>query len=206
MRLLARRLRSHGIRPVQTREPGGTTLGDELRAVLLRSGDRVPEPLAELFLIAAMRAQHWAEVIGPALRRGRLILCDRFTDSTEAYQGHARGIPMSIVRKLNRLATSQRIPDLTILLDCPVPKGLDRANRRLARNGRMDDEGRFEQESLLFHEKVRRGYLNIARHNPRRVFLVDAERSARRVGDAIWPRVLSTLIDHGWKDEGIRDR
>lgn len=155
LRALAARLRSAGYRVVETREPGGTPAGEALRRVLLES-DAVPlEPLAELFLYCADRAQHVAEVIRPALQQGRIVLCDRFSDSTLAYQGYGRGLDLETIRRLDELARNGVRPHLTFLLDLPAAEGLRRARAR----GTAD---RFEQAPLAFHERVQAGFRTLA--------------------------------------------
>lgn len=174
-RRLVAALRRRGLRPVHTREPGGTAIAEAVRRVLLTPGDRVA-PLTELLLYEAARAQHLAEIVRPALARGAVVVCERYTDATEAYQGFGRGLPLADIRLLNRIATGGLVPDLTFLLDVPVRRGLSTARRlgkKLARRaGRSRGGDRMERESPLFHERVRRGYLALARRDPRRVRLV----------------------------------
>lgn len=168
-------LRRRGLRPVHTREPGGTAIAEAVRRVLLTPGGRVA-PLTELLLYEAARAQHLFEVVRPALARGAVVVCERYTDATEAYQGSGRGLPLADIRRLNRVATGGLAPDLTFLLDVPVRRGLRVARRlgkKLARRaGRSRGGDRMERESPLFHERVRRGYLALARREPRRVRVV----------------------------------
>lgn len=162
---LFERLSLHGREIVVTREPGGTKLGDSIRRVLLESeklSDR-----AELLLFEAARAQHIDDVILPALRRGAVVICDRYTDSSIAYQSGARGIDAELVEELNRFATNGLSPNLTILLDLPAEVGL-------ARQTKVD---RISSEGIAFHESVRRGYLNQASAEPQRFVIVDATRS-----------------------------
>ncbi|NLN77849.1 MAG: dTMP kinase [Armatimonadetes bacterium] len=162
---LFERLSLHGREIVVTREPGGTKLGDSIRRVLLESeklSDR-----AELLLFEAARAQHIDDVILPALGRGAVVICDRYTDSSIAYQSGARGIDAELVEELNRFATNGLSPNLTILLDLPAEVGL-------ARQTKVD---RISSEGIAFHESVRRGYLNQASAEPQRFVIVDATRS-----------------------------
>lgn len=162
---LFERLSLYGREIVVTREPGGTKLGDSIRRVLLESeklSDR-----AELLLFEAARAQHIDDVILPALRRGAVVICDRYTDSSIAYQSGARGIDAELVEELNRFATNGLSPNLTILLDLPAEVGL-------ARQTKVD---RISSEGIAFHESVRRGYLNQASAEPQRFVIVDATRS-----------------------------
>jgi len=163
--LLADHLRRQGLQVRITREPGGCPISDAIRQILLDPSSAGMDPQTELFLYAAARAQHMAEVILPALSRGEIVLCDRFTDATLAYQGYGRGLDLEAVRALNRDATGGREPDLTLLLDIPLETGLTRA---ITRNSDADmDEGRFEQEALSFHRRVREGYLALARSEQR---------------------------------------
>lgn len=154
-----------GREAVVTREPGGTALGARLRRELLEGGH--VEPVAELLLYAADRAQHVAEVVRPALRRGAVVLCDRFSDSTVAYQGHGRKLDKSTIATLNALAQQGIRPDLTLWLDVPVAVGLARTKRR----GAAD---RLEGEARAFHDRVRRGFAAIAKAEPKRVVRLDA--------------------------------
>ena len=178
MRRLAAVLRAAGHKVVETREPGGTPAGEKIRKVLLDSGTAGVSPLAEMALMFASRAQHVAEVIEPALAAGAIVLCDRFTDSTEAYQGSGRKLGSEPVRELHRVLCGDLQPDLTLLLDSNPHASLSRArrrNRRAAKSAsRTHDENRFEQETRAFFARVREGYLAIARREPGRVVIVDA--------------------------------
>jgi len=178
MRKLAAVLRQAGHKIVETREPGGTATGEKIRKVLLDSGTTGLSPHAEMALMFASRAQHIIEVIEPALSLGSIVLCDRFTDSTEAYQGNGRRLGSDAVRELHRLLCGNLQPDLTILLDSNAHASVNRARRRNKRNSksasRGHDENRFEQETRAFFGRVREGYAAIARREPARVMLVDA--------------------------------
>jgi dTMP kinase len=165
IRLLADYLKSRGHQVLITREPGGTALARSLREILLETGDGLI-PLAELFLYEADRAQHVAETLRPALAKGNLVLCDRYTDSTTAYQGYGRRLPMKDVLALNKVASSGLVPDLTLLLDVPVERGL-----RLARQFKKRHD-RLERAGLAFHKRVRAGFLKLSRLNPRRFRVV----------------------------------
>ncbi|HYT54279.1 MAG TPA: dTMP kinase [Verrucomicrobiae bacterium] len=165
---------------VVTREPGGTALGNLIRKMLLDVGGHEIASSAELFLYLADRAQHVSKVILPAIKAGNIVLCDRFTDSTVAYQGYGRGIDLSLLRQLNDIADHGVRPDLTFLLDCPAQIGLARTARRQSAMGQRHED-RFEREKLEFHDKVRAGFLEIARAEPRRFRLVDATRSVEEV-------------------------
>ncbi|MFS8740305.1 dTMP kinase [Synechococcus sp. WC10meta] len=183
--LLALQLRQAGYPCLCTREPGGTALGRALREILLH-GDPLT-PLAELFLYAADRAEHVQKCILPALAAGQVVVCDRFTDSTLAYQGYGRGLDLQQVRQLNHLATGGLQPHLTLWLDLPPEVGL-------ARSGLAD---RLEQERLEFHRRVHQGFQTLAAAEPQRIVRIDAEGSPLEVAARIWsvvqPRLLTAV-------------
>ena len=179
--LLAERLQREGYACVSTREPGGTALGRALREILLH-GDPLT-PLAELFLYAADRAEHVQKCILPALAAGQVVVCDRFTDSTLAYQGYGRGLDLEKIRQLNHLATGGLQPHLTLWLDLPPEVGL-------ARSGLAD---RLEQERLEFHRRVYPGFQTLAASEPQRIVRVDAQGSPAEVAARIWSVVESRL-------------
>jgi dTMP kinase len=164
-----------------TREPGGTRIGDQIRAVLLHSGNSDLTLKAELFLYLASRAQHVEEVIVPALKEGRVVICDRFVDSTLVYQGLVQGIELALIDELNRMATSGVSPDLTLFIDCPVATGLKRARRRGERKNQGVDDTRFEQKELDFHYRVRSGYLELAGKEPERIKVIDGKQDIMRI-------------------------
>lgn len=164
---IAERLRDAGIQLVVTREPGGTPLAEQLRELLLSPRDEVVDPLAELLMVFAARAQHLSSVIQPALNRGDWVLSDRFTDATFAYQGFGRGLPVAVITQLETLVQQGLQPDLTFILDVDVATGLSRATAR----GELD---RFETEESSFFERVRSGYRNRIESAPERYRLVDA--------------------------------
>ncbi len=182
MRKLAEALRAAGHKVVETREPGGTATGEKVRRVLLDSATEGLSPLAEMALMFASRAQHIAEVICPALDRGQIVLCDRFTDSTEAYQGSGRKLGSDAVLKLHHILWEDLQPDLTILLESDPHQSVGRARRRNQRaadharksSGKHVDENRFEQQTRAFFSRVREGYTAIAMREPHRVVGVDA--------------------------------
>jgi dTMP kinase len=187
LRKLAEALRAEGHKVVETREPGGTTTGEKIRRVLLDSATQGLSPLAEMALMFASRAQHISDVIQPALDRGQIVLCDRFTDSTEAYQGSGRKLGSPAVLELHRVLCGDLQPDLTILLDSDPAFCISRARLRnqLARDhakknpakpsGKSHvDENRFEQQNRAFFARVHEGYLAIAAREPLRVVAVDA--------------------------------
>jgi dTMP kinase len=183
MEKLAAVLRAQGWSVVVTREPGGTATGEKIRRLLLDTATAGLSPLAELALMFASRAQHIVEVIQPAMARGSVVLCDRFTDSTEAYQGGGRKLGSQPVLSLHRILCGDLQPELTILMDSDVSASVDRARRRnkadAARNGRgRGDENRFEQESRAFFGRVRNAYLAIAARDAQRVVPVDARGTA----------------------------
>jgi dTMP kinase len=178
LRKLAAVLRESGLKVVETREPGGTSTGERIRQMLLNSATVGLSPRAEMALMFASRAQHIEEVIEPALQQGSVVLCDRFTDSTEAYQGSGRKLGSESVREMHRVLCGDLQPDLTILLDSNPAMSVGRARKRNQRTRRGPrghaDENRFEQETRAFFARVRDGYLAIARREPVRVAIVDA--------------------------------
>jgi dTMP kinase len=178
MRKLAAVLRAGGYKVVETREPGGTLTGEKIRKVLLDSSTAGLSPLAEMALMFASRSQHIAEVIEPGLAAGAIVLCDRFTDSTEAYQGHGRKLGSDAVRELHRVLCGNLQPDMTILLDSDAAASVDRARRRNKRAKSAShghgDENRFEQETRGFFIRVREGYMAIAAREHQRVVVVNA--------------------------------
>jgi dTMP kinase len=183
---LAALLRERGRTVVTTKEPGGTPLADRIRAILLDSAS-VIDPIAEVFLFAASRRQHTTEVIEPALERGEVVLCDRYADSTLAYQGFGRLIDLDRLRTLNDWATDALKPHLTLLFDLPEEAGLRRAVTRNA--SAAEDEGRFEAEDLRFHRRVREGYRSLAAAEPARFAIVDGDGTV----DEVFTRTLETL-------------
>lgn len=193
---LARALRARGVAVTVTREPGGTAAGENIREVLLHSRTSGLSPMAEMALMFASRAQHIQEVILPALAEGRVVLCDRFTDSTEAYQGGGRKLGTKPVLALHEILCGGLQPDLTILLDNDAALSVDRARRRnrkrkAARPER--DEGRFEQESRAFFGRVRHAYLAIAAREPQRVQVVNARGTPQATHAAIMEVVKKKL-------------
>jgi dTMP kinase len=178
IRGLSSYLVSKGLRVVRTREPGGTAAAARIRALLLHGKDGLT-PLAELLLYEADRAQHIREKVLPALRRGRVVLCDRFSDSTTAYQGYGRGLDRTLVKTLNTIATGGLKPHLTILLDIPVEHGLDRALRKKNRHDRLERAG------LAFHRRVRAGFLALAKQEPRRFRVIKVQPTIKRTQQLI---------------------
>jgi dTMP kinase len=184
MRKLAVALREAGHEVIETREPGGTATGEKIRRVLLDSKTAGLDPLAEMALMFASRAQHIAEVIEPGLAAGAIVLCDRFTDSTEAYQGSGRRLGSGPVLELHRVLCGNLQPDLTVLLDSNPNTSVSRARRRNKRDskngGRSHDENRFEQETRAFFGRVRDGFAAIAKRETGRVVTVDARGTPRQ--------------------------
>jgi dTMP kinase len=186
----ASHLRARGIEPVVTREPGGTPLAEKLRALVLEPGHGTVAPTAELLLMFAARASHVAEVIRPAVSEGRTVLCDRFTDATEAYQGGGRGVSAAWIRELARIAHPRLAPDLTLVFDAPAEVALARLSGRGAANDRI------EAENAAFFERVRKSYLAIAQREPDRVHIVDATRPETQVAADV-ARLIDALLPPG---------
>ncbi|MCX7965184.1 MAG: dTMP kinase [Syntrophorhabdaceae bacterium] len=184
--LLYEYLKGRGYDVIKTREPGGTKTGEFLRDFLLNNEGDI-NPKTELLLIMAMRAQHVEEVIIPALKDKKIVLCDRFTDATIAYQGYGRGINLSIIELINNFAAEGITPDLTILIDFDVKDGLD---RRMNDTGYMD---RFEKEGILFHKRVRDAYLKLSRENKERFLVVDGSEPVEKIHEIIKDRVVSLI-------------
>jgi dTMP kinase len=172
LRLLAGWLRRRGYKPLITREPGGTRVGEQIRSILLASSNRKLAPLAELLLMYAARHQHLEEVVRPALARGLLVLSDRFNDASFAYQGYGRKLGEPPVRMLDRLVCGATQPNFTIILDAPPALALKRTSARAER----PDHRRFENTGLQFQARVRKGYLEIARREPGRVKIIRSDR------------------------------
>ena len=185
---LAARLHACGVSPVVTFEPGGTGIGKKIRQILLDSRNQNLTPLAELLLYSADRAQHVDEVIKPALNQGEWVLCDRFLDATEAYQGWARGQDMGLIRSLNAKVTEGISPDITFLLDCPVEVGLGRALQR-DEKGQNRGQDRFEREKVAFHQEVRKAYLDLARRDPSRFVMIDARQGEEDLEEEIFKHI-----------------
>jgi len=178
MSVVAEQIERHGIQLMQTREPGGTELGEALRELLLGHRHDGMADDTELLLMFAARAEHLQNKILPALRSGQWVLCDRFTDATYAYQGAGRGVSPQRIAALEDWVQGELRPDLTIVMDLPVAQGLERAGKR-------STPDRFESEAMGFFEKVRQGYLDIAAAHPQRVRVIDASRTLQEVSDAI---------------------
>ena len=176
-------LRARGHTVLRTREPGGDPVGERVRELLLHVGGATLSAEAELLLFEAARAQNVSGLVRPALDAGHVVLCDRFTDSTLAYQGYGRGLSLDFIREANAFATGGLTPDRTILLDLPPADGLARQTRA--------EQNRLDRESLAFHERVRAGFLEVAAREPKRVVVVDAARPA----DAVFADLLNALLE-----------
>ncbi len=188
-RALYRRLQRLAIPALLTQEPGGTPLGKKLSRWLKWADDIDISPLTELLLFNASRAQLVARVIRPSLKDGKVVICDRYADSTTAYQGYGRGLNLAIVEATNQAAAQELKPDLTVLLDIPVEEGL-------ARKG-ITKQDRFEQEDVTFHRRVREGYLRLAAIEPERWLVVDAGQSKTKIRQIIWQSVERLLAERG---------
>jgi dTMP kinase len=182
--------------PIVTRQPGGTEMGDRIRALVLDSRQTGLAPMTEMALMFADRAQAIAEVILPALEQGKIVVCDRFTDSTEAYQGGGRGLGSNAVLELHRLLCGNLQPDLTLLLLPSLDTSLERARRRNQRTAEQDgqDEGRFEQEKDDFYRRVWEKYREIAAREPERVTLIEGDLSIDEVHEKIVEAVAARLV------------
>ena len=185
-RRLYRRLSHRGQEALLVREPGGTAVGNAIRRILKHRLEIELSPLTELLLFAAARAQLVSQAIRPALERGTIVIGDRYAESTLAYQGYGRGIDLEVVRTINTIATGGLQADLIILLDLDPEKGL-------LRKGSGYGNDRFEREALDFHHRVRQGYLEMARSEPKRWLILDASASPQIIADTVWELVQSAL-------------
>ncbi|MFC1940132.1 dTMP kinase [Chloroflexota bacterium] len=188
-RVLFKRLSQLAIPALLTHEPGGTFLGRKLARWLKWAQDEGIAPLTELLLFNASRVQLVEEVIRPNLKNGKVIICDRYADSTTAYQSYGRGLDLEMVMNVNNTATRGITPDLTVLLDISIKEGFARKGTK-----RLD---RFEQENIAFHQRVREGYLKLAASEPGRWLVIDAAQSKEKIQDIIWQRVSRLLSDLG---------
>lgn len=187
---LKARLEAKGKTVVQTREPGGTPLGESVRNLLqYDDAGQGMSPEAELLLFAASRAQHVRELVAPAIAEGQIVLCDRFLDSTTVYQGVARAIDSKKVDTINQFAIGDTNPDLTILIDLPPEIGLARVHARS--DGQLD---RMEKEAIEFFQAVRQGYLDLAKSEPKRFLVLDGSQSVEELETQIWQKVEATLL------------
>jgi dTMP kinase len=181
-----------GYTTLLTREPGGCPIADKIRAILLDAENSAMSPLAELMLYAAARAQHVSEVISPALKANKIVLCDRFSDATIAYQSFGRGIDRNIIDTLNHNACQSATPNLTVLIDCDPAIGLKRARLRIEATSGPREE-RFELEELAFHERVRAGYLQLATDQPERFLIVDGSDTVEAISTTISAKLLARI-------------
>ena len=195
IRQLSTYIEATGYRCVTTREPGGTSIGDKIRAILLNPENNDLSPISELLLYMADRAQHLNSLIKPALDAGKIVLCDRYFDATVVYQGIARGIDTELIYSLHRLLFEDLKPEVTFLLDLPPSVGLARAWKQIDHGIRSGGESRFEEETLAFHEKVRAGYLELARLEADRFTVIDASQDEKQVQMDI-REVLSSVLSH----------
>ncbi len=175
-----------GIEAVFTREPGGTPISEQIRSVILDPNNKDMTPTAELLLYAAARRQHTEQLVKTAIAQGKVVVCDRYIDSTTAYQGYARGLDLNLIHTLNRLAMGDVAIDMTLFLDLEPSKGF-------ARKGGADGDDRMERESLAFHERVYQGYCAVAAANPERVKRIDASADA----DTVFARIVKALEEMG---------
>lgn len=192
LRLLASELRVRGVNVVTTREPGGTTLGKRLRTALLDVQEQV-DPLAELLVFAADRAQHVRTVLRPALAANKIVMSDRYADATVAYQGSGRGFRPELIQEIVQLATEGLTPDLTLLFDLSVPESAVRTRRRVA----AKHSDRLDSENADFHLRVRDAYLEIAKAHPERVRVIDARGSVRETQELVMSIVIPFLKERG---------
>jgi dTMP kinase len=182
------RLCQKAIPAILTHEPGGTPIGDELCRLLKWSGDFDITPMTELLLFNAARSQLVSQVIKPGLEKGRVVICDRFADSTTVYQGYGRGLDLKTVRQVNSTATRGLMPDLTLLLDLSVEAGSARQ--------RQKKKDRFEKQNTAFHQRIRQGYLKLAAEEPQRWLVIDASKDKEEIAEIIWQKV-SQLLHRG---------
>lgn len=193
MHLLVERLRGSGFRVTENQEPGATRIGGQIRRILLHPAHQEMAPMTELLLMFASRTQAAAEIVEPALERGDIVVSDRFTDSTLAYQGEARGLGFEAVLALHRLSLGALVPDLTLCILVDLETGLKRARHRNRASKREASEARLDQLSLEFHRRVEKGYRRIADLEPDRFRIIDGEGERSEVAERVWAQV-SPLI------------
>ena len=189
-KLLAEYVAGLGYSVTPTHEPGGTPIAEQIRGILLDSQNRDMADITELLLYLASRGQHVTQLIRPALAEGKVVICQRFSDATLAYQGYARGFDLNLLKQMNEMATGGLEPNLTLLLDLAAADGLSRKQR--------EDWDRLESESVSFHNKVRKAYLDIARQWPERIQVIDANESVEKVHLSIKKCVDQRLAAHNW--------
>ena len=188
--LLAKNLRNLGYKVSETREPGGTPLGEEIRRMVLQFKDESIAPEAELLLFGASRAQLVRKLIAPELQQGNIVICDRFADSTTAYQGGARALDLEFIRAMHEFSLAKRWPDLTFFLDLDVNESFRRL--RMVKPDIINDD-RFEEEGKIFHQKVRDGFLKLAQENQKRVHRLDATRGISELAEEILREVKNVI-------------
>lgn len=192
MKLLVERLKMLGLPVTENQEPGGTQIGRQIRRIMLDPAHEEMSPMTELLLMFASRAQAAAEIIVPALERGEIVVSDRFTDSTLAYQGEARGLGFETVLQAHRLALGSLLPDLTVCINIDVEAGLARAHER---NSEDESEARLDRQRLDFHHRVSAGYRRIAQREPGRFRLVDGAGSREEVAERVWAEISPLLSE-----------
>lgn len=188
LKMIVSKLQEEGKEVIATREPGGSVIAEEIRQVILNPVHKEMDAKTEALLYAAARSQHFVEKIEPALREGKVVLCDRFIDSSLAYQGIGRGLGIEGVKSINEFAIGERMPDMTILFDLDPEIGLERINAHKDR-----EVNRLDVESLAFHQKVRKAYLMLAKEFPERIFVIDASKPLEEVYQSVW-KVLRDAI------------
>ena len=191
---LADRLARRAVRSVVTREPGGSAFAEQIRDLLLSRDSAAHDALAETLLFYAARGDHLAKVIRPALRRGDWVICDRFSDSTRVYQGVAGGVDEQTIAALEKMVVADTRPDLTIILDLPACEGMARAAAR-REESRANGPDRFESRDLVFHDRLRDGFLALAKDEPQRCVVIDARAGIEEIADKIWQLVKTRLLD-----------
>ena len=187
-RLLAERLRRDGHAVLESVEPGGTPIGQQIRRILLDPANRELRPITELLLMFAARAQNVEQSLLPALAQGKIVVSDRFTDSSIAYQGAGHELGREIVLQVDRIACHGLVPDLTLCIDIDPETGLARAHSR-----NQHHEMRYEQQSAEFHQRVRAAYHDLARREPRRIRLIDGNGSPEQIAEHVWTEVAALL-------------
>ena len=192
IKLLSEKLAGLGYRVLCTREPGGTAISEKIRGILLDPANSELCSQTEAFLYAAARCQHVQEFIMPRLQEGNIVICDRFADSTLAYQGYGRQLDLGFLKDINSKATGELFPDLTVLIDIRPEEGLKRIRQNRVGIGSADVD-RIEQEELSFHRRVREGFLALARENPSRYIIVDGEKDIAELGLQIYSQTRDKL-------------